>query len=495
MRISTLFILALLMHSFLYSKPASRLEVKINYPSATGKVVVGASNNLDERVEILISLLDSDGNFATQDNNGDSLKTIQIESDFLADNTFAERDTLNRTLEEDKNIARYVLDYSDATVSAVLQDKLVVTAGEIIERKTIILTSVDASGLIVRVAPYSDFDTSDYINQNFANIQLVDEPTDNNLSLPSSRSPGGSTNREIPLTIYASTQVTNTVNNASEGRFTAAPNLEDTYITVAAVGDFNLSGIAETIIETKRFKMVKGIARGSFVITHGLPAQAADISTFESSIEGGLPIAFIAYAENNTSLANIEGIDLEDINTFAFNPTPDNNATDTIKMHSADPADFKIGKYLENGSGGSLYLDELWSETDGTLFLVNASSGNSYDASNGSASDRVTLTVVDKYDNPAFIVGSLPSGAIIEFDGESTSDSFDHDVNASNIIGGVTINSELHYDNDSNLSTFDIFQFTDKDDNETDSETLTIDFRKGVMASSNVQRMTIKHYL
>ena len=505
MRISILFVLLLIANSFLYPKAAAKLEVKLNYVSTQKKVIVGSTTNADERVELLVSLLDNDGNYATEDKNGNFLSSIAIESDFADDafNTLVITPThsLERALEEDRNIARYVLDYSDVAVSSVLQDTLVITAGGLTVRKTILLSSQDAQGLIVRAAPLSDFENNNYINRDFAQITLSDEATDYNLSQPSSRAPGGSTNREIPIIVYASTLQPTSANLDApmEGKFTVAPNLEDAHIMVTAVGDFNLSGTARTIIEQKRFKMVGGIAKGNFVITNALPAAARNISTFEPSITGGLPIAFIAHAENNVTINNRWNLDPDNITTFEM--TGDNNATDTIKMHSADPSDIKVGRYLPDGGNANdiPYLDRLWDDTGTTLHIVNGASTGFLDDgtadTNGSKDDNVTVTIVDKYGNPAFISdANLPGAATIEFKGDPASENFIYESNSSTVdpSDGGRANEWVRME-DSNLSIYAEFKIADRDANLSTTETMTLDYRKGVLASSTVQRLTLRH--
>ena len=296
----------------IFGSNTNYLEVQINYVSDSEKVIVGAQDKdslspqeKDEFLEVLVSVLDSDGILATKDINGDALKNIKVESKLGAKVTYGQLSS-SRSLDAEKNIGRYLLDYSDVAISSLQEDTITVEAGGKKVTKTVLLSSADAKGLIVRAAPYSTFKTENYINERFEKINMDNEPVDYNLSQPSSRAPGGASGISIPITIYASTNPPSSIitDNADKGKFTIAPNLEGRNIIVKVLADYDISGTANVVLDTYTLSMTRGIAKGEVKITHALPSEVKDDATFESSLSGGLPVAFIAYVQDDVKIAN-----------------------------------------------------------------------------------------------------------------------------------------------------------------------------------------------
>ena len=100
----------------LQGSPADFLSVKVHYLSGKDAVVLNANNNKDERVEIFVSLLDKNGDFATTGMTGEQL--IRIANSMITSKVDAKKYTLNdidRDVISDKNTARFVLDYTDVS--------------------------------------------------------------------------------------------------------------------------------------------------------------------------------------------------------------------------------------------------------------------------------------------------------------------------------------------------------------------------------------------
>ena len=301
---------------------ATYIDIKLNYLSGKDKIIAGADNDKDERLELLISLLDGDGKFATTDINGDRLKEIKIKSELLGNNIVIKSHQLsiNRSLSKGRNIGRYIIDYSNAAISSNQQDVLTIEAGGKSEIRKPVMSSGQARGLVVRIAPHSDFKTKKYINQLFTNIEMDDEAASYKLSEQSSRSPGGVSGISVPIRIYASTNAPSNddTKRAYRGRFTLAPNLENRKVIVKVVADYDGDGTASTVIDTKSFLINSGIVKANIKINNALPIQTDDVNTFETTLVGGLPIAFIAYVEDNITIANKPDLDADTISTFTI---------------------------------------------------------------------------------------------------------------------------------------------------------------------------------
>jgi len=480
----------------IFGDNANYIEIQINYLNSNDRVVVGAEDKdqaqpqkKDELLEVLVSVLDSKGDLATKDINGDALKTIKIDSKLGAKPVHG-RLSSNRNLESEKNIGRYLLDYSNVTMSSLQEDIITIEGGGKSISKTILLSSADAKGLIVRAAPPSTFKTQNYINERFEKIRMDDEPIDYNLSQPSSRSPGGVSGITIPITIYASTNAPSftKTENADKGKFTIAPNLEGKNIIVKVMADYKISGTADVVLSTHTFSMTRGIAKGNIKIMHALPEDIDGNNTFETSLAGGLQVAFIAYVQDDIEIANKTNLDLEEMqNTFKIKG--DNNSTDTVRVRSSDPSNIKVGKFNNQITN----IKDLWEDTSLSRYVVNAKGvstfvDNGKEDTNGSLEDNITVTLVDANGNPAFISNTVPSGANLLFDDEKSSEHFSYELNSSTTKSGTEI-----VVSDDNISTYAIFVIADGDKNISKSQTLSIDFRQGILAGSDIKQLSISH--
>ena len=168
----------------------------------------------------------------------------------------------------------------------------------------------------------------------------------------------------------------------------------------------------------------------------------------------------------------------------------DNNSTDTVKIRSGDASDIKVGTFNNSASD----IQDLWDNESLSRYVVNAKgidafNDNNIDDINGSLDANITITIVDDNGNPAYITNSkIPSGAILLFDDVASSEHFSYELNSSTKTSGT----ELVVGED-NISTYAIFKISDGDDNITKSQTLSIDFRKGILANSHVQNLRISH--
>jgi hypothetical protein len=253
--------------------------------------------------------------------------------------------------------------------------------GEITRNVNIDLTTRDARGLIVRATPNRSFKTERYINRPFVGIQISGE--DNNLSFESDTSPGGSAGVTIPIQIYASTDEI----NASEGRFTFAPNLEGKTIVVTALGDYNNSGKPKVVLNSIEIKMINGQASGEITITNAMPTATFGAGSIvptnaqygtTSDDGGGLGVAFVAYVKEKQSINNyntdikskIKDSTNMDNYTFSVDMIDLNNSSDTIQVRSGEAVELKVGEFVQNATK----VSKLWKSTSE---IFNVSEGRS----------------------------------------------------------------------------------------------------------------------
>ena len=115
------FMIALMLSAIFGAGEAHFISAKVQYLSDTGTVVLNAENNKDEKIEVLVSLLDKDGNIASATATGANL--VNISNSHISSLVGAKEFSINDIDREadKKNTARFVLDYSDVT-TAVAQD-------------------------------------------------------------------------------------------------------------------------------------------------------------------------------------------------------------------------------------------------------------------------------------------------------------------------------------------------------------------------------------
>lgn len=418
---------------------AAYLDVKVNYLNPDGKVIVGEDEDTGdqrERVEILVSVLDANGEFASKDKDGNTLSAISIDrgtnavdiNDGGEDGSIVYLDAtgaingdqyrLSRELDNPNNISRFVLDYTDFTTDK-LTDTLKVTGGDLEETITIDLTTVDAKGLVVRVTPNEELNTAasddKIIGATFGNIQVTD---DNNLDAQSNRAPGGRAGTTFPIRVYASSVESNATAGAvaTNGKYTLAPNLEGKTIVVQAVGDYTLNGTASTKLgDPIEIEMSNGIATGEITINQGL-AVDADNAAFGTVLDAGLGVAFIAYVKDDEDINNRDGLDIDTASTFSI--VGSNADTDSIKVKSGDAVGLKVGVIDVNASASS----SLWKSTSTDFYIIDANqSPHGWVAAAGDLSKTITMTVVDDMNNPASLESNVTKN-YHRFDGYNNTD-------------------------------------------------------------------------
>jgi hypothetical protein len=481
--------LASVMASSVFAGDAAYIDVKVNYLSGTGKAVLGHESwNAEAKnykvgprkdlVELYIRVLDKDGNLADTDSvsdvlipisltrNGKTKKVDNLRTDVTDGSSVGEINathSISRAVIVNKNAARYTLDYTKQS-SATLVDHLTIKAGHLVKNIDIQLESINASGLLVRATTKNSIDArfggmGRYINDTFDRIRLLGESSlspydgtkasDGNLTGQSHDVPQITAGGTVPLRIFASTDA----NNASAGKFTMAPNLQDKQIVVVAVGDYNINGVATVYLGQTELTMKNGIAVGDMMIKYGLPERTStdkDIVsgnvTFDISKKfGGLGVAFIAYAKDDASINN--GNVTVSLSNGALKITSllmdgNNSNTDAIKVRSGEATGFRGGKF-DNTPTNNL-ASNLWTGNKTDVFIANSKGISSiyfdeFDESN----KTISIAIVDKLGNPAILATSILKAdavdATFNVNGNpQTAGNGDKDFNISNQSGMKT---------------------------------------------------------
>ena len=527
-----------------FAANAAYLDVKVNYLNASGKARLGAdggefstgvlsengisaksSVDAKERAEILISVLDKDGNYATTSSDGKNLPDIELSrngTNILTTTsnvggnyiTLDDSDNkIDRDVSESKNIRRVVLDYTDFTTD-ILQDMLIVKGGGIEQDVVVELETSDAKSLVLRAIPDNAMKLIDYavtdeeittadepkiVNALFGDIRVSGEA--NALDVQSSTNPGGTAGIEIPITVYASTANTDTLNTTTfdtAARYTLAPNLEGKTIVIVPVADYNASGIAGTNMDTEAIKltMQNGIATGTITLTRGLPLEYEGNRDYgEDTLNGGLDIAFLAYVEGDDAIANRSDLNpthYASKNTDAA-ATGDNidlnqSYTDAVQIQSGDLASIMVGKLASTELANKKHIDNIWEKTSTVVDIADLNSSNTFDRNNtlptgaftyNPASTayevKVVLTAVDKYYNPVHV-------PMVDSD---DAELFASDLSAANIDSNITATADSDItsikfdgrDNDNNSTRFAMSYYEDfnsSDNNRSFSAELNI---------------------
>jgi hypothetical protein len=374
---------------------ASFISVKVHYLSNKQSVVLNADNDKDERIEVLVSILDKNGNLATKSATGSKLGIISnsnIDSAVGA-KEFSVND-IERQVKTDKyNTIRFILDYTiiDIDQAGERGDIVTVDVAGLTKKINIDFLYANAKGLVVRVAN-SSIDPALYQGKKFAQIT---PDIDNNLSIHSKTFAGGTVGVEVPIKIYASTKVQDKGDGKGtlvNGVFTRASDMEGKSVVVTALADYNGDGVANIVVAQKEGYMRNGIVDMEIAITKGLPEDEDNRHiSFDKNIFNGLGIAFIAYMKDDISISNIgdnlQNIDLND--PLRFKVLGDHNATDTTIVRSLYASDIKIGVFDRE----SLFLDKQWSKPYTNYYL--------FDDNDTSTEQNMTLTAIDRYGNPA----------------------------------------------------------------------------------------------
>jgi hypothetical protein len=512
---------------------AAYLDIKLNYLNTDNTVMMGIdddskANSQRDRVEILVSILDKDGNLATKDKDGKILSRVEIKrnSQSLTADSIKSREEagsitqisnsgntdggdhlkLFRAMKESKNVDRFVLDYTNF-VSSKLTDTLVIAAGSLEREVTIDLSVADAEGLVLRVSKLGDMknsyptgnnfvegmkatDKGAVINANFSDINITD---DNDLGIPSDNVPNGVAGDIIPLKVYASIAKPGGSTSTVKGKFTLAPNLEGKTIVVQAMGSYDINATAKTVLGSVELTMKNGVAFGEIKIDQGLPGKnvgaAGSTATgvtpnaaFGTDYEG-LGVAFVTYVKDDVKIANLQNIDLEKM-TSTFPIAADNGDTDTLVIRSLDPVGLKVG-LIDNSAKTA---DKLWIQPSKTVYTVDVFGSALFILPTVAAPDSsLTLTVVDSLGNPA-ILSKEAEENYLRFDGyddeSRKSDRFTI-TTAGPIVIGTTLNSSMI----STTTTIDFLDGLDKNGSAT--EELSISFAKGSLSGMDPVKVNI----
>jgi len=386
------FVYLLLFSSILFGAgEASFLSLKIHYPNDKNTVTLNANNDIDERLEVFVSLIDKNGNLATKTSSGGTL--VNIDNDAITSSVGAAKKTINdidRSIGRE-NTARFIFDYSNVSTS---KDKDVITVNVAGLKKAIDVNFdyVKAKGLVVR-ASTRHLDPKLLQGKEFASIQ---PDAENNLSIHSKTFTGGTAGVSVPIKVYASTEMQSDEGRLgretlTEGRFTRSVSLNNSIVVVKALADYDADGIADVLVAQGQGVMQDGIASIDMVITKGLSDNEDNThKAFDKNVFNGLGVAFIAYMKDDLSISN-KGILQKDYldDPDKFNIQGDHNSTDTVIIRSLQASNIKVGIFDRYAS----VLRNQWEKPYLNYYVLD-------DAST-STEQNITLTAVDRYGNPA----------------------------------------------------------------------------------------------
>ena len=383
--------IALMLSAIFGAGEAHFISAKVQYLSDTGTVVLNAENNKDEKIEVLVSLLDKDGNIASATATGANL--VNISNSHISSLVGAKEFSINDIDREadKKNTARFVLDYSDVT-TAVAQDTLTIKLADLAEKKIRVkFTFAKAKGLIVRAAR-TVIDPTLFQGQVFT---LINSEGDSNLSEQATSYYGGTAGTTIPVKVYASTeeQDSDGSNGALvRGRFTMSTELEGKTVTVVALADYDANGLADVIVGETQGIMKSGIMQTEMLMEKALPEFNSALNPkFDKGVFDGLGIAFIAYMKDDLAISNKGKLKQSDLkNPGNFNIYGDHNATDSVVIKSELASAIKIGTFDRTMK----FLDLQWEDPYINYYVL--------DDNQSSTEQNISLTAIDKYGNPAY---------------------------------------------------------------------------------------------